>query len=87
MLLEITEYDAVEDREVVLQVDADDYSAIESDADAAFRVAESIEEQVPELLEIVAKYMAYADNLGHKEARAWLADYYEESDQRYHAYD
>ena len=43
-------------------------------------IAESIAEQSPESLEIIAEYMAVADNLGSKEAHEWLRDYYSPGD-------
>ena len=51
------------------------------------RVAESIAEQYPEMLELVAKYMTFAADLGQEDAVAWLRDYHEEGDARCHAYD
>ena len=41
---------------------------------------ESIAEQSPESLEIIAEYMAVADNLGSTEAHEWLRDYYNPGD-------
>lgn len=58
----------------------------EKDADAALAVAESIAEQTPEALEIIADYMAIADDLGSADAHAWLADYYGATDSKYDAY-
>mgnify|MGYP001520698573 CR=1 FL=1 len=43
-------------------------------------IAESIAEQSPESLEIIAEYMAVADNLGSTEAHEWLRDYYNPGD-------
>ena len=43
-------------------------------------IAESIAEQSPESLEIIAEYMAVADNLGSTEAHEWLRDYYSPDD-------
>jgi len=52
----------------------------DGDADSALLIAESIAEQSPESLEIIAEYMAVADNLGSKEAHEWLRDYYSPGD-------
>ena len=52
----------------------------DGDVDSALLIAESIAEQSPESLEIIAEYMAVADNLGSKEAHEWLRDYYSTSD-------
>ena len=50
------------------------------DVDSALLIAESIAEQSPESLEIIAEYMAVADNLGSTEAHEWLRDYYSPGD-------
>lgn len=52
----------------------------DGDVDSALLIAESIAEQSPESLEIIAEYMAVADNLGSKEAHEWLRDYYSPGD-------
>lgn len=83
----ITEWDDVEEKPVPCIVDTKDLEESLSNPEAAFRVAESIEEQYPEMLELVAKYMSFAADLGQEDAIAWLRDYYEEDDSRYHAYD
>ena len=36
---------------------------------------------------MVAKYMEFAADLGSDDAVAWLRDYHEVDDARYHAYD
>ena len=41
---------------------------------------DKIDEQSPESLEIIAEYMAVADNLGSTEAHEWLRDYYNPGD-------
>lgn len=56
------------------------------DAAAALAVADSIAAQCPEALEIIARYMTLADDLGSADARAWLADYYGAGDSKYDAY-
>ena len=52
----------------------------DGDVDSALLIAESIAEQSPESLEIIAEYMAVADNLGSTEAHEWLRDYYNPGD-------
>jgi len=52
----------------------------DGDVDSALLIAESIAEQSPESLEIIAEYMAVADNLGSTEAHEWLRDYYSPGD-------
>lgn len=49
-------------------------------------VADAVEQQLPEHLEIIADYMAVAEGLGSGEARAWLADYYGQTDSKYDPY-
>jgi hypothetical protein len=83
----ITEWDDVEEKPVRCIVDTRDLGDSLTDKDAALRIAESVEEQYPEMLELVAKYMGFAADLGQEDAIAWLRDYYEEDDARYHAYD
>lgn len=83
----ITEWDDVEEKPVRCIVDTKDLVDSLTDKDAALRIVESVEEQYPEMLELVAKYMAFAADLGQEDAIAWLRDYYEEDDVRYHAYD
>lgn len=68
------------------EIDIDIWGNHEKDADAALAVAESIAEQTPEALEIIARYMDIADCLGAADARAWLADYYGTTDSKYDAY-
>ncbi len=82
----LCEWDYIEGKPVMLIIDTQDLADSSEDADAAFRVAEAIEEQQPEMLEIVAKYMEYAADLGSAEALAWLRDYHEVDDSRYHPY-
>lgn len=57
-----------------------------TDAGAALAVADSIARQMPEALEIIARYMQLADDLGSADAHTWLADYYGAGDARYDAY-
>ena len=67
-------------------VDSRQWAASCNDADAALAVAESIAGQMPEALEIIARYMTLADDLGSADARAWLADYYGATDSKFDAY-
>lgn len=67
-------------------VDSQQWAASCDNADAALAVAESIAGQMPEALEIIARYMTLADDLGSADARAWLADYYGATDSKYDAY-
>lgn len=83
----ITEWDDVEEKPVCCIVDTKDLEDSLTDKGAALRIAESVEEQYPEMLELVAKYMGFAADLGQEDAIAWLRDYYEEDGARYHAYD
>ena len=83
----ITEWDDVEGKPVRCIVDTRDLEDSLTDKEAALRIAESIEEQYPEMLELVAKYMGFAADLGSEDAIAWLRDYNEVDDSRYHAYD
>ena len=50
-------------------------------------MAGSVAEQHPEMLELIAKYVGFAADLGNEDAVAWLRDYHEAGDSRYHAYD
>ncbi len=76
--LQLLEYDEYYDEEYTYVVDIYDYedATQHEDAQAAFRIAESLEEQTPEVLTIVAKYMEYAADLGSQEANEWLQDYH-----------
>ena len=84
--VQVDEWDSIAEKPVTLTFNAADFERRKEDAEAALRIAESVQEQQPELLEVVAKYMEVADELGSEEARAWLLDYYEVDDQRYHPY-
>lgn len=84
--LRVKEWDPVDEEFVSFIVDDVDWEARERDSAAALSVAETIQAQLPERLEIIAKYMALADKLGSKDARAWLADYYGQNDSKYDAY-
>lgn len=83
----INEWDDMAERPVRYIVDSRDLADSLTDKDAALRLAESMEEQHPEKLELVAKYMEFAADLGSDDAVAWLRDYHEVDDARYHAYD
>lgn len=67
-------------------VDSRQWEASCDDAKAALAVAESIAGQMPEALEIIARYMTLADDLGSADAHAWLADYYGATDSKYDPY-
>ena len=67
-------------------VDSRQWAASCDDADAALAMAESIAGQMPEALEIIARYMTLADDLGSADAHAWLADYYGTTDSKYDPY-
>lgn len=82
----VYEWDDLENKPVKFIVDTQDLTASADDAEAALRVADSIEEQQPEMLEIVARYMEHAADLGSEEALAWLRDYHEVDDSRHHPY-
>lgn len=82
----VYEWDDLENKPVKFVVDTQDLTASGDDAEAALRVADSIEEQQPEMLEIVARYMEHAADLGSAEALAWLRDYHEVDDSRHHPY-
>lgn len=82
----VYEWDDLENKPVKFIVDTQDLTASVGDAEAALRVADSIEEQQPEMLEIVARYMEHAADLGSAEALAWLRDYHEVDDSRHHPY-
>lgn len=83
----ITEWDEMEEKPVELIVDTKELEDSLTNPEAALHVAESVAEQYPEMLELIAKYMGFAADLGSTDAIAWLRDYYEEDDSRYHAYD
>ena len=82
----VYEWDDLENKPVKFIVDTQDLTASAGDAEAALRVADSIEEQQPEMLEIVARYMEHAADLGSEEALTWLRDYHEVDDSRHHPY-
>lgn len=82
----IHEWDDVANKPVKFIVDTRDLTDSLEDAEAALRIADAVEEQQPEMLEIIAKYMGYAADLGSEEALAWLRDYHEVDDSRYHPY-
>lgn len=84
--LKVEEWDPLEEVTVSFIVDETEWEARETDAEAALAVAEAVEAQLPEHLEIIAKYMAAADELGSRDAHAWLADYYGQTDSKYDAY-
>ena len=83
----ITEWDEIEKKPVQCIVDTKDLEDSLTDPQAAMRIADSVAEQHPEMLELIAKYVGFAADLGNEDAIAWLRDYHEEDDVRYHAYD
>lgn len=83
----ITEWDEIEKKPVQCILDTKDLEDSLTDPEAAMRVADSVAEQHPEMLELIAKFVGFAADLGNEDAIAYLRDYYEEDDSRYHAYD
>ena len=77
----------MEEKPVELIVDTKELKDSLTNPEAALHVAESVAEQYPEMIELNAKYMGFAADLGSTDAIAWLRVYYEEDDSRYHAYD
>ena len=84
--LKVEEWDPLEEVAVTFIVDDAEWADRENNAEAALSVAETIEAQLPEHLEVIAKYMTVADELGSGDAHAWLADYYGQTDSKYDAY-
>ena len=83
----ITEWDEIEEKPVLCVVDTKDLEDSLTDPEAAMRVADAVAEQHPEMLELIAKYVGFAADLGNEDAVAWLRDYHDVDDSRYHAYD
>jgi hypothetical protein len=83
----ITEWDEIEEKPVQCVVDTKDLEDSLTDPEAAMRVADAVAEQHPEMLELIAKYVGFAADLGNEDAVAWLRDYHDVDDSRYHAYD
>lgn len=82
----VWQWDVIADEYVSFVVDADQWQHADDDVRAALAVADAVEEQLPEHLDIIADYMAVAEGLGSGEARAWLADYYGQTDSKYDPY-
>ncbi len=82
----LTEWDPFDELPKRFRVDARDLADSLEDGEAALRVAESIQEQDPEALEIIANYMTDAAERGSQEAKDWLADYYGKTDSQYDPY-
>ncbi len=78
-------YDEYEEQWHKYTVDPCDLVNAPTDSGSAMRLAESIAEQTPEALELIAEYMAQAAALGHPDAKEWLSDYYYD-DSRWDAY-
>lgn len=81
----IHEWDMMEDRPLTFSVPTLYLKAAEKDPDAAYLLAECVQEQYPEALEVIARYMRAAYRLGSAEAEEWLKDYLSD-DGRYDAY-
>lgn len=85
--LKVEEYDDFEEITKYFYIDDRDWeNAQNGDPKAAQAVADAIAEQSPESLEIIARYMADAAELGSKDAIDWLKEYYNGDDGRYDAY-
>ena len=83
----VTEWDEIEEKPAEFVVDTEDLANCHTDAEAAMSVARAVAEQLPEMEELMAKYVGFAADLGHQLAIDLLKDYYEESDERYQAHD
>lgn len=85
--LKVEEYDDFEEATKYFYVDDQDWeNAGNGDPKAAQAVADAIAEQLPESLEIIARYMVQAAKLGSRDAIDWLQDYYHGDDGRFDAY-
>lgn len=79
-------WDAMEGKPLEVSVDKQTLEASETDCDAAYRIAECIEQQYPEALEVVYDYMRSARELGSSKAEEWLKEYLGDDDGRFDAY-
>lgn len=71
----ITEWDYAEKEPIRCIVDTKDLEDSLTDKNAALRIAKAVNEQHPDKLELTAKYMKFAADLGEEDAIAWLNDY------------
>lgn len=83
----VTEWDEMEEKPVEFVVDTKDLENCYTDSEAAMRVAYSVAEQLPEMDELIVKYVGIAADLGNEDAIEALREYNEENDSRYQAYD
>lgn len=81
----IYEWDMMEDKPLRISVPSHYLIDAETDGDAAYILAECLQEQYPEALEVIAEYMRTAYKLGSSDAEEWLKDYHSD-DGRYDAY-
>lgn len=81
----INEWDMMEDKPLSIRVNTQYLRDAETDSDAAYLLAECVQEQYPEALEVIAGYMRAAYGLGSADAEEWLKDYLS-GDGRYDAY-
>lgn len=81
----INEWDMMESKPLSIHVPKQYLKEAETDRDAAYLLAECVQEQYPEALEVIADYMRKAYELGSTDAEEWLKDYHSD-DGRYDAY-
>lgn len=81
----INEWDMMEEKAMKIRVNTQYLKEAETDSEAAYLLAESVQEQYPEALEVIAHYMMAAYKLGSPEAEEWLRDYHSD-DGRFDAY-
>lgn len=68
-------WDPMEGKPLNFRVDLGTLEASETDCNAAYGIAECIEQQYPEALEVISDYMRSARELGSSDAEEWLKDY------------
>lgn len=71
----INEWDNREGKALEISVDNRYLNEAETDCDAAYLLAECVQDQYPEAIEIIAEYMRAACELGSAEAEVWLKDH------------
>lgn len=81
----INEWDMMESKPLSIHVPKQYLKESETDRDTAYLLAECVQEQYPEALEVIADYMRKAYELGSTDAEEWLKDYHSD-DGRYDAY-
>lgn len=81
----VNEWDMMENKPVRIRVPKQYLKEAATDAEAAYLLAECVQEQYPESLEVIADYMRAACELGSYDAEEWLKDYLSD-DGRYDAY-